>query len=327
MRGATYVSSERPFVELICRRGVLQGRGGRGPSRTAFISSEREMSFTARITRSCVFVLATCAVAASASAEIFGHHAPYQDRHFELDQTPRYDYGVRPTHGDYYGNVVTRSHHGCTAGECATCRFDGATHVATPAGLHDRDSHGFGSRSPRCPAVDSSILQLYVPDGCQVEVNGYPTKPQTLAGVHRNSRIYRLDGLSQDQFTLCDVVVISCDAYGNQTRSIWQKDVFAGNRYSVRYPQDFQQSVSLHHPPAIMHHAPSLNPMPSAGPVYQDPFQLPVDSQLPFSAAAPGNAAPGNAVPGNVVPAMPGIAHDLVPQQVPVGMGLSEPSQ
>ena len=157
-----------------------------------------------------------------AEAQLVDHHPPYQDPHFDLHHTPRYDYGARPMYRD------DGAHASCTAGSasCGICNGDGVANVR-------------GSRSPACPPLDTATLQLWVPDHDQVEINGQPTSPQTLGGIHRNSRIFLLDGLEANQLSPCEIVVTRCDEFGVTTSNRYEFCVAAGQRYRVRYPRGF----------------------------------------------------------------------------------------
>lgn len=176
-------------------------------------------------TRSFAGVFLVVIAVSPAIAQRVDFHAPYQDPHFDLHHTPMYDYGARTTHSSlgtldgFVGYVDTDL-------ETSTlCNSD----VADASG-----------RSPRCPKVNNAILQLYIPDGLQVEINGYPTKQQTLGGIHKNSRIYSLDGLSRNRIDQCDIVVTGCDEQGCATKRFHILKVRAGERYEVRYPRDFR---------------------------------------------------------------------------------------
>ncbi|QEG00350.1 hypothetical protein Mal15_44200 [Stieleria maiorica] len=138
----------------------------------------------------------------------FGHFHPYYDQHFNPDSTRR-------------TTLVYLSHAWVS---------DTASGHCSPV----------GSRSGGCPPIDNALLRLHVRDDVQVEINGYQTKPQTLAGIHRNSRFYSLTGLRPDRILPCDIVVIETDMHGNQRHYHHAFGAQAGQVYDIRFPQDFR---------------------------------------------------------------------------------------
>lgn len=165
----------------------------------------------AALTVTCLTIGAVCA--SSVAATGFGHFHPYVDQHFYPDSTPRTAIVFAP--------VAVSGPENC--GNCPPS----------------------GSRSPICPPIDNALLRLHVHDNHRVEINGYATKKQTLGGIHRNSRIYSLTGLTQEHLTPCDIVVIETTCEGIQVRHHLQMAVHAGQQYVARFPQDFQTSTTL----------------------------------------------------------------------------------
>ena len=140
---------------------------------------------------------------------------PYQDRHFPLGSTS--------------ASSVS------TAGTHSNC-FPSGTGMVAGSGLSS-------AQGSNCPPVTNAILQLYVPDCLQVVVNGQPTKPQTLGGIHKNSRILSLEGLSQTKVSPCDIVVYLPRV--GETKYAHSLNVRAGERYEVRFPHNFHPAGTV----------------------------------------------------------------------------------
>lgn len=178
----------------------------------------------------CCSLLALLLLASRADSQFHFHHPPYQDQHFDLHQTPLYHYGTGSTYSDY-GSSTTSGANGTATCSSRNGGVDGSDNLAC--------SKATGSRSPKCPPVDNAILKLWVPDEFQVEVNGQKTKPQTLGGIHRNSRIFTLQGLSANRVSACEISVAVHNEFGETiiySRSI---AVQAGEHCEVRYPDGF----------------------------------------------------------------------------------------
>lgn len=92
----------------------------------------------------------------------------------------------------------------------------------------------------------NAILKLWVPDDLEVVVNGKVTKSQSLAGKHRNSRIFSLAGLKYEDNS-CEIVIY--EPHGKKAKKYsLDLPVDAGGSYDVRYPRDFKNiSVVRHH--------------------------------------------------------------------------------
>ncbi len=176
-----------------------------------------------------LFLLASCA-----DAQFYDHHPPYQDQHFDLHHTPLHNYGARSIYSDD-GSGTTPGANGTET--CSACN-EGADGWGNSGG-----GNPLGSRSPICPPVDNANLTLYVQDGLEVEINDQRTNQQTLAGVHRNSRIFLLEALDRYEPSPCTIVVYDCDASGNATSYRFDFSVRAGEHYKVRYRKGlFQQT-------------------------------------------------------------------------------------
>jgi hypothetical protein len=175
--------------------------------------------------RACCCLLSLLLLAPLAQAQHFDHHPPYVDPHFNMDHSPRYHYGAQLTYSDYYDSVS------CGCGSCGAC---------TGNGIDRGDGQGMdsGRQSRRnCPPVTTASLQLWVPECCEVTINGYRTKHQTLAGVHRGSRIFTLAGLDGEPYDHnCKIEVR--DGGAVYTRIF---PVSVGGQYKVRYPYGFTE--------------------------------------------------------------------------------------
>ena len=170
------------------------------------------------VSRVCCCLLGLLLLAPLAQAQRVDHHPPYVDQHFNLDHSPRYSYGAQLTYSDYYDNVP------CSCGTCGTC-----------AAGYGNGTNGRGQRRRDCPPVTTAKLQLWVPDCCEVFINRQRTKPQTLAGVHKGSRIFELAGLDTEPFIpYCLIQVIyNGEVY---SRTI---PVAVGGDYKVRFHHGF----------------------------------------------------------------------------------------
>ena len=166
--------------------------------------------------RSLLTALGLCVCWLSVANAQFRSHAPYQDQLFELDHTPKYFYGAQPQYGGYY------SSHPCG---CGTVQAGSSAYC--------------GAQVADCPPKTTAHLQLYVDDSMVVKINGQQTKTQFLAGVHRNSRVFTLTGLSAHHDGLCEITILTCDRAGDSVEKTHQLMVRAGQRYVCRYPQDF----------------------------------------------------------------------------------------
>ncbi|MFG0263050.1 MAG: hypothetical protein ACF788_11715 [Novipirellula sp. JB048] len=75
----------------------------------------------------------------------------------------------------------------------------------------------------------------------QVEINGQPTRQQTLGGIHKNSRIFTLTSLSKKHYSPCKIVVFDYDEMGDPTQYHYNLQVQVGGHYEVAYPQGFER--------------------------------------------------------------------------------------
>jgi hypothetical protein len=149
---------------------------------------------------------------------------PYQDRHFNLDSTPRANSSMVANREDGF---VTGYTAGSGAGTCST-------------GTCARSLGGFGSGN--CPPVQNAILRLWVPDGATVEINGQITRPQMLGGIHRGSRVYSLEGLEANRVSPCDIIVCCFDeVVGIHQRFHRTVAVQSGGYYELQFPDGFEQ--------------------------------------------------------------------------------------
>lgn len=164
----------------------------------------------------CTFLCVAVLCGPSVQAGLFHGH-PYQDRHFNLNSTPR------TSDSGYSGALV-----------------DSGSSFSPNYGNQVRS----GSTSESIGGVSkptlNAILRVWVPDELPVEVNGYPTRPQSLAGIHSNSRVFSLEGLDVDRVSPCDIVIKCIDQLGNTTEYRRALSVIGGGNYEVRFPRDFE---------------------------------------------------------------------------------------
>ncbi|MEO9595110.1 hypothetical protein [Rhodopirellula bahusiensis] len=224
-----------------------------------------QMGSIGMLTRS-IFLVAVTLVS-SVQAQVLSH-SPYVDPHFNLDSTPRYGYTETASTGGDTRNA------GCTSAE--------------------------GSHGKNCPRIQNAILQLHLPDGLQVEVNGHATRPQTLAGIHANTRRYSLEGLFTDRVRPTDIVVIEPGDYGVETRYHHSFAAHADETYHVYFPGDFQKlhttsvsaSSGMMLPAEMVRPHVNENPNPAhvlggtpPGSMYHQPMQF--DQPLPYRDSLP----------------------------------------
>jgi len=172
------------------------------------------------------FILGLVCIVPKGDAQVFHvpHHQPYQDQHFNLNSTRRTDFGTLP------GNSA-----GYVGGSTST--MDGAMlrSETMPSGGATCSGNG------NCPSSRNAILRLRIPDGFCVEINGQATRPQSLGGIHQNSRIFSLEELEKDRVSPCDIVVDCPDEFGNAMRMVHTLAVQVGGHYEVRFPYGFEQ--------------------------------------------------------------------------------------
>ena len=186
---------------------------------------------------SLIVVLVLIIAPATWAGILKGH--PYQDQHFNLDGTSRGGSGtIAAMSQGVRGDLATSV-------ETSTCPN------ATGTGASAGSSGSSGSRGGVCPPVHNAILRLWVPDGITVTINGHPTRPQTLGGIYRNSRIFSLEGLESNRVSECEIVVdmvdeqggTMLDLSGTPLRARRGISVQAGGHYEVRFPDGFEQFV------------------------------------------------------------------------------------
>jgi hypothetical protein len=161
-------------------------------------------------------------------------HPPYQDRFFSLDS--------RPLNGTQGG--------GTQGGAAYSDHFGSGLASAIGAAVPGGGCSGNGN----CPVAQTAFLRLWVPDAANVIINGQTTRPQTLGGVHKYSRVFSLEALERNSVSFCEIVVETCDVHGSSQRMRHVIPVQAGERYEVRYPNGFEElplaydieSIDLH---------------------------------------------------------------------------------
>lgn len=176
--------------------------------------------------RWCAFLIVVALLEPSVQAGLLWGH-PYQDRHFNLNSTPR------------SGNSnlgYASSSNGSGNGFTSNMEMPMSADMGRP-GL--QSGSGNGAHRPTLNA----ILRVWVPDGLSVEINGYATRLQSLAGINSNSRIFSLEGLDTDRVSPCDIVVQCTDQLGNSIQYRRALSVLGGGNYEVRFPRDFEPIV------------------------------------------------------------------------------------
>ncbi len=155
----------------------------------------------------------SCAVAltfvlADGSTELCAGHPPYQDRFFTADS--------KPLRGDLSADYTVAGQVPFASGSQGGCNGQGGN----------------------CPKPTAARLQLWVPDEAIVSINGQRTKPQSLGGVHKHSRIYNLEGLATGA-KAAEIMVELCDQHGHAEHMQYILLAEAGQRYEVHYPAGF----------------------------------------------------------------------------------------
>ncbi len=212
-------------------------------------------------TKFCASLFVAFQFATNLQAGIFWGH-PYQDRYFNYNSTPRYG-----------SSGYSGAQNGPAHGYSSNMEMNAPSET-----MHSGLSSGamVGSHRPSMNA----ILRVWVPDGLTVEVNGYPTRPQSLAGIHGNSRVFSLEGLDMDRVSPCDIVVKCFDQLGNTLQYRRALSVSGGGNYEVRFPRDFEPMVEHSsefetvHPmmeTTILESATVVSPDTSSSEVYSGP--------------------------------------------------------
>jgi len=187
------------------------------------------------------------------------HHAPYQDQHFNLDSTRRSESGYSTSSESYSNSPL----------------MPGSVYLATSVTC----GGGEFSKNGNCPRSNNATLRLWIADEMTVEINGQTTKQQMLAGIHQGSRIFSLEALEFDKVSPCDIIVVTCDDFGQPVRLRHSFAVQAGKSYVVRFPAGFERlATPSHRQPIPMQNLPNHVPLENID--LSEPEALPIPSNF-----------------------------------------------